>query len=350
MQKHMAALVSGLAGRFEQYLAASESFWRSLPAGAREIVGFLPVDIGDRIGPRTIAQAVGLGQTARRIGADVVHSHGYKAAVRGVFAARIASAKSVITIHNAFPYGALRAAAYTLRLITRLSDRIIAVSPSMAESLAARGVEEKKIRVVPNGVNVNDYGRKSMESARAGLDIDPAARMILCAARLTRIKGVECLINSAGIIAAREPQARIFIAGDGPDRIRLEELAQRMAPGIVTFLGHRSDVPDLLAAANVVAIPSLAEGQGLILLEAMASAKPVVASRVAGLADVLRDGETGMLAPPGDTKALAEAVMKLLHEPDLAAAYGHRARRLIEREFAVEQMIARTEEVYLCVC
>jgi glycosyltransferase involved in cell wall biosynthesis len=140
----------------------------------------------------------------------------------------------------------------------------------------------------------------------------------------------------------------VLIAGDGPDREALHELARNTAPETVVFLGYREDVPNLLAAADVVAIPSLAEGHPLILIESMAARKAIVASRVGGLADTITDNETGLLVPPADPKALAEAILTVIESPGLAERLGASARRHAEQEFALERMIARMEEVYLC--
>jgi glycosyltransferase involved in cell wall biosynthesis len=226
---------------------------------------------------------------------------------------------------------------------------VIAVGPAVAASLVAAGAAAHKIEIVPNGIDVAAYGGGDRESALQGLGIEEGARIVFCAARLTKVKGVDHLIRSAALVRARREDVRVLIAGDGPEREALKELARQVAPGSVRFLGRRDDVPDLLAAAGVVAIPSLAEGQGLILLEAMAAGRPVVASRVGGLADVVQDGETGLLVPPADPEALAAGILAVVESPELAARLGASARRYAETELTVERMIARMEEVYLCV-
>jgi glycosyltransferase involved in cell wall biosynthesis len=173
--------------------------------------------------------------------------------------------------------------------------------------------------------------------------------VILCAARLTEVKGVEYLVRAAALVHERHPSIRVMIAGDGPDRTALADLAGEVAPGIVTFIGHRDDLPQLLASADMVAIPSLAEGLPLMLVESMAAGRPIVASRVGGLADVLANGETGLLVPPADPTALAEALIAVVESPELATRLGERARLIAEQEFSLDKMIEYTKEVYLCV-
>jgi glycosyltransferase involved in cell wall biosynthesis len=141
----------------------------------------------------------------------------------------------------------------------------------------------------------------------------------------------------------------VLIVGDGPDREKLQALAGQVSPSNVWFFGQRYDVPVLLAAADVVAIPSLAEGHPMILIEAMAAEKPIAASDVGGIADAVEDGRTGLLVPPADHKALAEAIIRVLDSSNLASWLGSESRRWAEKKFAVGQMIHHTEEVYLCV-
>ena len=348
MHKHVAALLSGLRGRFVHTLAASPDFLESLPNSAAEGTDFVPVDIGDHAGLSSLLQGIGLARHARRARADIVHSHGYKAVVPGVVAARLTGAKSIITGHNLFPAEASNLAKASLRLAARLSDRVIAVAPALAASLAAAGVDERKITVVPNGIDLSVYDAGDRRPVLESLRIDDRTKIVLCAARLTEVKGVEHLIRAAALLSERRSDVRVLIAGDGPDREALHELARNTAPETVVFLGYREDVPNLLAAADVVAIPSLAEGHPLILIESMAARKAIVASRVGGLADTITDNETGLLVPPADPKALAEAILTVIESPGLAERLGASARRHAEQEFALERMIARMEEVYLC--
>lgn len=349
MKKHVVTLLSELGSEFEQALASTPDFYDSLDDGIKRRTRFVPVDIGDSIGPKTLKQGLALSKQAKSLGTDIIHSHGYKAAVPGVIGAKLSGAKSIVTGHNLFPVRASFPAKASLRFVARLSDRVIAVAPALAKSLTAAGVSEKKITTILNGIDISAYGNIDGKSVRRSIGVDEDAIVVFCAARLTEIKGVDFLIKAAGLLANKQPRLCVVIAGDGPDRAALEELAAQIAGGSVRFLGQRNDVPSLLAAADVVAIPSLAEGHPLIVTEAMASGKAVVASGVGGLVDVVESGETGILVPPADPEALANGISKLLESPELIAGISIAARRYAEEEFTVEQMILKTEEVYRCV-
>lgn len=349
MRKHVVTLLSELGSEFEQALASTPEFYSSLSDDIKKKVEFIPVDIGDSIGPSSIKQGIELSKKARAFRADIVHSHGYKAAVPGVIGARLSGAKSIITGHNLFPSGASFPARASLRFVTALSAKVIAVAPALAKSLATAGVAQSKIEIILNGIDISAYGSGDRESVLRSLGIDNSAKVVLCAARLTEVKGVDHLIRSAGLMRNKQPSLSVVIAGDGPDRAALEALAAEVAPGVVRFLGHRSDVPELLAAADVVAIPSLAEGHPLIVTEAMASGRVVVASRVGGLVDVVSDGKTGILVPSADPEALAEAILNVLQSKDISERISSAAKSYAQAEFTVEHMISRTEEVYRCV-
>lgn len=349
MQKHVALLLANLRGGICHTLAASRDFYDSLPKESVDGIGFVPIDIGDRLGPEVVKQALKLAGEIRKSHASIVHSHGYKAAIPGVMAARLAGRPSIITGHNLFPENASGMAVKSVRLASRFSRKVIAVAPALARSLTAAGVDERKIEIIANGIDLSIYDSAQGKAVREALGVAESTKMVFCAARLTEVKGLEYLIHASAIVAKENPSIKVFIAGDGPDRDSLTSLANASAPGIVHFLGRRNDIPDLLAAADVVAMPSLAEGHPLTLIESMAARKPLVASRVGGLADAVIDGETGILVPPADPDALAKSILSLINSPELAHKLGEAARKLAEQEFTIEQMIQHTKEVYTCV-
>jgi glycosyltransferase involved in cell wall biosynthesis len=166
---------------------------------------------------------------------------------------------------------------------------------------------------------------------------------VLTAARLDSQKGHEYLLRAA----AGVPEATFILAGDGPLRPRLEELARSLGLAErVLFLGHRDDVPALLASCDLFVLPSLYEGLPLSLLEAMASGRPAIATDVPGSNEVVHHAESGLLVPRADPLALADAIRRLLADPAAAERLARAGRARVDRDFSVERMVRGVEAVY----
>lgn len=349
IRRHVITLLGCLdSSRFEQYLAAPADFVGSLPSELAGKFAVKPVEITDRVHPlSSIRKVMSLAGEIRGRRIDLVHCHGYRAAAVGVTAAVLARRPAIITAHNLFPENASAPAKATLRFVAGAAKAVIAVSPSAERTLISAGVAAKKVRVIPNGVEIPAV-IECLDSV-PGVELPPEARPIICIARLTEIKGVKYLIDAAAIIEAQVPGARIIIAGDGPDREALETHVYNVAPGLVQFLGYREDVGELLKFAEVVVMPSLAEGAPLVLAEAMALGRPFVGTAVGGISDAITDGKNGLLVPPKDPMALANAVVSVLQNPELARILGRNARRYAEAELDVRVMVERTTEVYKAI-
>ena len=228
------------------------------------------------------------------------------------------------------------------RLLTRRVGRYIAVSRAVKARLETLGWPPQRIQVIPNGVDTASFRRDRDPSLRAALAPE-AAPLVLVPGRLDAQKGHRHLLRAA----AEVPDATFALAGDGPLRAELEGTARRL--GIadrVRFLGYRRDVPELLAASDLVVLPSLFEGLPLAVLEAMAAARPVIATRIEGVDEVVRPGVNGLLVPPADPAALAAAVRALLGEPDRARRLAEAGRQTVERHFGAAAMAARVSRVY----
>jgi glycosyltransferase involved in cell wall biosynthesis len=204
------------------------------------------------------------------------------------------------------------------------------------------GWPSSKIRVVYPGVDVREFECRD-QPQRTARSSNGSTKTVLAVARLDPMKGLATLIDAAKDM----PYAQIRIAGEGPDRPRLEDLARVLGvEARVTFLGHRSDVPQLLAAADVFALPSLNEGLGLAALEAMAASRPVVASSVGGIPEVVVQGETGILVPPNDPRALAQALNDVLADARLAERMGAAGRRRVQAEFSADRAAQETAALW----
>ncbi len=209
-----------------------------------------------------------------------------------------------------------------------------------AQGRGARGVKHFALRVIYNGIALGPA-----PGARIPL---PAGRpVVFTAARLAPQKGVAVLIDAWAALAPEFPQGSLLVAGDGPLRAELE--AQARALGVadsVLFLGFRDDVRALLRAADVAAIPSLVEGQSLFAVEAMAEGAVVVASRVGGLPEMVREGETGFLVPPGNAEALAGGLRRALGDAAGSARLAGAARAFVAREMTTERFLERMDAFY----
>lgn len=217
-------------------------------------------------------------------------------------------------------------------------DRFVAVSSAVRDALCAGGVRPECVITIPNGIDIatvrSDAGLPAPEGLAA------AGPLVGCVGRLAPVKGVEYFIRMAGSLGFQLPRARFVIAGSGPEESHLREIAYAHGLGErLAFLGHVSLVAPVLAACDVVVIPSLSEGMPTVALEAMALGKPVVGTRVGGLVDVVVDGETGLLVPSADPEALAAAVARLLRDPALATRMGEAGAARAEERFTVQRMV-----------
>jgi glycosyltransferase involved in cell wall biosynthesis len=184
------------------------------------------------------------------------------------------------------------------------------------------------------------------EVLRAQLGEAPETPCLLVAANLVQRKGVDVLLAAVAALAPRS-RCALWVAGDGPERAALEAASARL--GIaerVRFLGRRSDVPDLLEACDVFVLPSRQEGLGVAALEAMARGRPVVASAIGGLGEIVIPEQTGLLVPPGDAAVLAAALERLLADPALARRLGSAGAARVAEHFLAEQMVSAYEALY----
>jgi glycosyltransferase involved in cell wall biosynthesis len=294
--------------------------------------------------PRCAARMIGL---LRELDVDVVHSHEFTMASYGGLAARWLGIPHVVTMHgNETVMEAWRRRA-ALRWVARNSRAFVAVSEHTRASMQARlRLPEGVIGMIPNGVPLRPGDR---DGTRRKLGVEDDEVLILTVGNLRERKGHAVLIDALGRVQRNGCGVafRLAIAGGGRERENLERQAAEL--GIadrVQLLGHRDDVPDLQAAADVYAMPSYWEGMPLAVLEAMLAGKAIVASRVGGIPEVIRDGETGLLVPAGDAPALAQSLRRLLDDERLRSRLGAAARARGDAEFHVRVMADRYESLY----
>jgi glycosyltransferase involved in cell wall biosynthesis len=290
------------------------------------------------LSPRVIGRLVAI---RRQCAARIVHAHGYKAGVAAAVALAVAARRVplVVTIHNLWPAAASGAARAALRFVARRAA-LIAVSEAVAESIR-RVLPHAAVTVIGNGIEIDEFQDGDGPAVRRELGIPPDATLIGYFGRLTREKGADLALAAISILASRRPEARLLVAGDGPERAALEGTA---GPE-VCFLGERSDVPTLLAACDAVLIPSRAEGQSLVALEAMAAGRPIVAADVGGLGAMVR-AIGGPVTPTEDPAAMARAIERLLADDDLRAGLIARGRAYVAEHASADCTAAAVAAVY----
>lgn len=273
---------------------------------------------------------------------DLAHAHIYASAAAAALATPGTGVPLVITEHTEATWQTWRAR-WVSRWVYRRVERIIAVSTPIRRRLVERdGVHPDLITIVPNAVVATPEARP--EEPTAGPSGRPLVGVV---ARLQPEKGVATFLKAAARTAPRFPEAHFIVAGDGPLRQELVALAEDLGlRDRVRFLGFRSDASALMASLDVLVVPSLTEGSPLVTLEAMAAGVPVVASAVGGIPDQIRDGKEGLLVPPGDTGAMAEAIAALLRDPARARSLGEAGRRRATSVFSHAVMVRRIEDVY----
>lgn len=262
----------------------------------------------------------------------------------GIVSAALLRVPAILTtVHLYIDDLMTRSVRFQVGVVSRGVHRYLAVSGHVRDRLAALGLPDPKLRVVRNGVDPATFERPIDYELRARLGGGTRRPVVLTVARLAPQKGLEVLLSAA----ARLSEAIFVVAGDGPDRDALAALVD--AAGIadrVRLLGPRRDIPDLLAACDVFVLPSIVEGLPLSVLEAMAAARPVVATRVPGTDEAVLDGETGILVPPRDPEALALAIRSLLSDPGRASRLGSAGRARVIAEFSTQRMVAAVAAQY----
>ena len=283
---------------------------------------------------------------------DVVHNHMYRAEVVGTRAAIALGEVGhprpfvVSTVHSSRVRS--EADRQELRDLTPQMDRLIAVSRSIVDKLQHEGRDSAPITLIHNGVDLqryDDQGPCCTFRAEYGLPDD--APIVGVVARLEPEKGHPTLLEAWPTVLRAVPDARLLIVGEGSRREPLE--AQALELGIadrVIFTGRRDDVPAVTAALDVAVLPSYREAQGLTILEAMALSRPVVASNVGGIPEMVEDGITGLLVPPHDPLALAGAIARLLTNHPLADMLGRAGHDLVHERFCIELMVEAVEAIY----
>ena len=284
----------------------------------------------------------------RRERVALIHAHEFSAILCGWIVATLAGVPFVATVHgkNYFWEKLRRRVAY--RLVSR-HGTMVAVSQDLKRFVCEKvGIVEKQVQVIYNGVapaqTVTD---EEVQKCKAELGILGCYPVLGVVGSLYPVKGHRFLLETMPEVLRRWPKARLLVIGRGELDVALKEQAEQMAIGAhIHFLGMRQDVPRLLSVLDAFVLPSLSEGLSLALLEAMASGKPVVATRVGGNPEVVEDGQTGILVQSEDARDLAANLVKLLSDSGMMQQFGRQAAERVRQHFSMGQMVDRYRDLY----
>jgi len=322
--------------------------------GAAPGVGFTAVEIADR--PRLLRDLRAIRRLRRLFQAwqpDVAHAHGLRAGALAAIAVAFTRPRPalIVTVHNAPPADGVTGAIYRVLelIVARNADSVLCVSADLEDRMRAAGARRVGHAVVPAPAAspAPDVSAETRAAIRTEFGADPGQPIVLAVGRLAAQKGFGLLLEAAARWGDIRPEPLLVIVGEGP--LAAELGARTAALGLpVRFAGHRSDVPALLAAADVFVLPSVWEGQALILQEALRAGVPIVATRVGGNPELTGE-DAAILVPPGDARRLADAVQSVLGDPALAArlrkAAADRAHLLPGEDEAVTAALAEYRRV-----
>jgi glycosyltransferase involved in cell wall biosynthesis len=305
----------------------------------------IPVRYLVRTGPYNARRVGELAAAFRAHRVTIAHSHEFTMGVYDAVAAWHAGAGHVITMHGSEYFGERLRRRLALRAAVGLGGELVAVSQRLSDRLAAGlWLPRSRVTTIPNGVRAPALGPATL---RGELGLTAADRLVLAVGNLYAVKGHRYLVDALGLLASRHPGLHVAIAGRGDLGVELRARADALGVADrLHLLGLRDDIGHLLAAADVFAMPSMAEGLPLALLEAMTAGLPIVATDVGDVGAALAGGAAGRLVPVADAPALAAAIDHLLLHPAAAHALGAQAARRARTEYSVDRMASRYVDVY----
>lgn len=331
-ERQVALLAAGLAASVAAQAVAA-------PAGARLLerareMRLSTLDLPGLRGPRSLVR---LRRWLRVHPGAIVHAHTSPALDVARLLRVLAPIAGVVytrrTVFPVRPAGKYR----------RGADRVVAVAEAVATELLRAGVARERVRVIPSAVDLAEVDSASPVST----SLLPGGRpLAACVAALALEKGHDLLLDAWARVLADHPRACLLLIGDGPERRRVSAAVSRLPEGSVRLLGDREDVPRWLKSVDLAVLASSSEGVGGALLEAMACSRAVVATAVGGLPETVADGVTGILVPPGDPAALADALTRLLADRELRWRLGCAGRRRVEDRFSRPAAAAAHLELY----
>lgn len=305
----------------------------------------IPIKTKSEISPKILLSLRKLLPIIKKEGIDIIHSNSRTTQVLAYLLSRKTGVPHIFTCHGFFKKRLSRL------LFPCWGGKIIAISESVKEHLIQDfRLESEKIAVIHNGIDLGRFSKGSSQGnvnfkKRLGLNDGPVVGIV---ARLSDVKGHTYLIQAMKPVIEKFPKAQLLIVGEGRMEKKLVEEGRCLGiSGSVVFIPSIKDTRDALQAIDIFVMPSLNEGLGLALMEAMAEGLAVIGSDVGGIKSLIRHGDNGLLVRAADARQLSQAIIELLQNPEKANYLGTKARIFINENFSQEKMVAETERVYL---
>ncbi len=285
---------------------------------------------------------------------DIVHTHGVRANLVGRLAAKRAGLKAVVTtVHSVLEFDYPRKLDLWInkvseRLTVRYTKQFIAVSEDIAKYIVEKyRVSKRKVSVVHNGLELSKYLSADGGRVRKEFGLTDDHLVLSVISRLHPVKGHTIMFYALQHVIKAYNFVRLLVVGSGPEKENLEKIVDELGLAkYVIFTGFRRDIPDVLSATDILVQPSISEGFGLTVIEGMAMNRPVIASAVGGIPEIIKDRFNGLLVTPGDPIALSDAIISLVELPGRTAELVKAGRETVLRSFTAEKMARNTEQVY----
>jgi len=286
---------------------------------------------------------------------DIVHTHNSKAGFIGRLAAKISKVPIIVHTIHGFAFHEFekppRQKLFILleRFAAGFTDKLIIVSEPLKHwGLRLRIGRADKYITIYDGIEINRFKQDfDVKKRKQEFSIKSDGLVVGIVSKLWEGKGHRCILQAAQHVITKVRNVKFMFVGEGYLRKELEALTQQLGlSDYVIFTGFRTDIPEITAIFDIAILASFFEGLGRVLLEAMALSKPVIATRVGGIVDVVEDGKTGILIPPGDSTALAKAMIILLENGDLRIMMGRAGRAKIDSKFSAQTMVSQIKDVY----
>ena len=306
----------------------------------------LDIDTKFEFGPKVFCAGLSLSQIIKEERIDLLHAHTRVSQVVSSLASQYAAIKYVTTCHGYFKPRLSR------RLFDTWGEKVVAISDAVSEHLKSDfKIDAKRIEIIYNGVDVNRfsniYSTDEIVRAKRSLSLRSGA-VVGTMGRLSSVKGQKFLIEAMKEVISKMSDVRCLIIGSGSEETALKSLAKSLGvEDHIVFTGAAyMDIPLYLSCMDVFVLPSIKEGLGLALLEAMSLERPCVASATGGICDIIKDGVNGILTPVGDSGSIAGAILKILSDCKLAKDMASRARDFVKSKFSIDVMADKMTDLY----